>query len=98
MVNVFLYAIHAIFFMYILYTRIKRESLSDGLLNAALMIIFFTVGYAIFDFITKFFMETEGFGKDFTRDTMNLVLLSIVEFFFYRFYFFGESNEDETGK
>ena len=98
MVNVFLYPIHAIFFIYIVYTRIKRESLADGLLNAALMIIFFTVGYAIFDFLTKFFMETEGFGRDFTRDTMNLFLLSIVEFFFYKFYFFGESNEAGTEK
>jgi len=98
MVNVVLYFFHVVFFVYIVYTRFKNESLSEAALNAALIIILFTVGYSIFDFITKFIIIEEGFGRDFTRDTLNLTLLSIAEFFFYKNYYFNKTTSDEKEK
>lgn len=98
MVNVVLYFFHAVFFIYIVYTRFKNETPSDAALNAALIIILFTVGYSIFDFLTKFIIVDEGFGRDFTRDTLNLTLLSIAEFIFYKNYYFNKTTSNEKEK
>ena len=37
--------------------------------------------------VCKLFWEPIGFGKHFDRDTISLTILTIVEFFFFRFYF-----------
>lgn len=98
MVNVILYALHFIFFVYIFVRYVKEESLIEAVLNGTLIIILFTVGYSVFDFITQFFIPAGGLGKDFTRDSINLTLLSIIEFFFYKGYYFGKTTSGETEK
>lgn len=42
-------------------------------------------------------MEPEGLGREFNRDTFSLTLLTIAEFFFYKFYYSEDliSNDKE---
>ncbi len=63
------------------------ESILAGFLNLALIGIFFAVGWTISGMIAKVVMEQEGLGIYFDRDTFSLTLLTIAEYFFYRFYF-----------
>jgi hypothetical protein len=42
--------------------------------------------------IAKVFMEPKGLGLQFDRDTFALTLLTIAEYFFYKFYY----NEKTT--
>jgi hypothetical protein len=52
------------------------------------------VGWSITTAVVKIFIDSKGFGIQFDSDTISLTLLSIVEFFFYRFYY----SEKETPK
>jgi hypothetical protein len=44
--------------------------------------------------IAKILMEQEGLGIHFDRDTFSLTLLTIMEVFFYRFYYKNTVTED----
>lgn len=65
----------------------QEEGLSAGFLNLALIGILFAVGWSISGMIAKLVMEQEGLGIYYDRDTFSLTLLTIAEFFFYRFYY-----------
>lgn len=92
MITALIFAIHLAFITIIFTKKWQSESLSAGLTNAALIIILFSVGWSITGMLAKVIMEKEGFGLYFDRDTFSLALLSIIEYFFYKFYY----NEKET--
>ncbi|KAF0150889.1 MAG: hypothetical protein FD143_2473 [Ignavibacteria bacterium] len=58
-----------------------------SILNLALVIVLFAVGWSIATSVVKLFFEAKGFGIHFDADTISLTLLSIVEYFFYKFYY-----------
>ncbi|MCW8850275.1 MAG: hypothetical protein OQJ81_09895 [Melioribacteraceae bacterium] len=87
MVIAFIFLMHIIFIFYILYKRIKNDSSSSALIDLIFIIIVFSVGWSLSTMFCKLFWEPIGFGKYFDRDTISLTLLTIVEFFFFRFYF-----------
>jgi len=95
MISAFLFFVHLIFLLVIFTKKWQTESVSSGLTNSALIIILFSVGWSVTGMLAKFLMEKEGFGLYFDRDTFSLALLTIAEFFFYRFYF-DESEEKST--
>jgi hypothetical protein len=97
MISAFIFFAHLIFITYIFTKKWQTESISSAFTNAALIIILFTVGWSITVMIGKAIMEKEGLGLYFDRDTFSLVLLSIIEFFFYKVYYGKEiSNQSET--
>lgn len=65
----------------------QEEGLSSGLINLALIGILFTVGWTITGMIAKLVMVQEGLGIYYDRDTFSLTLLTIAEYFFYKFYY-----------
>lgn len=87
MVIAFIFLIHIIFIFYIIYKRIKKDSSSAALIDLIFIIIVFSVGWSLSTMFCKIFWEPIGFGKYFDRDTISLTLLTILEFFFYKFYF-----------
>ena len=87
MVIVLIFLIHIVFTIYIVVKRIKTESKSTALFDVVLIIILFSVGWSLSTMISKVFWDPEGFGKHFDRDTISLTILTIVEFFFYKFYY-----------
>ncbi len=87
MVIVFIFAAHIIFAGYIFYKKLKTESFSSAAINVAFITLIFSVGWPISTLIVKVFLEPEGFGKFVDRDTVSLLLLTLLEYFFYKFYY-----------
>lgn len=82
--------------IYIFTKKWQEESMSSGFLNLALIGILFAVGWTISGLIAKLLMEPKGLGLQFTRDTFSLTLLTIAEYFFYKFYYKEESTSNDT--
>lgn len=97
MIIAFIFFLHIIFAGYIFYKKWQDESISSALIDLILIIIIFSVGWSVSTMITKIFLEPEGFGKFFDRDTIALTLLTIGEFFFYRIYY-KDLNKSKNGK
>jgi hypothetical protein len=87
MLTAFIFAAHLIFALYIFTKKWQDENLKGAFLNVTLIMILFTVGWTIATMIAKIFMEPEGLGIQYDRDTFALTILSITEFFFYRLYY-----------
>ncbi|MBK8945665.1 MAG: hypothetical protein IPM32_10415 [Ignavibacteriae bacterium] len=87
MIIVLIFLLHIIFVGYIFIKKLKKESLSSALINLAFIIIFFSVGWSISGMLVKLVFEPEGFGRFFDRDTITLTLLTIAEYFFFKFYY-----------
>jgi uncharacterized membrane protein YhdT len=67
-------------------------------MNVGLITILFAVGWAITGMIAKILMDQKGFGIYFDRDTFSLSLLTVLEFFFYNFYYKTSATEDDKEK
>ncbi|MBK6915512.1 MAG: hypothetical protein IPH11_18265 [Ignavibacteriales bacterium] len=98
MITAIIFFVHLIFALIIFTKKWQEEKLSSAFTNVALIGILFAVGWTISTMITKLFLEPEGFGIQFDRDTFSLTLLSISEYFFYRFYYADTSTEGDKEK
>lgn len=87
MITAFIFFLHLIFALIVFTKKWQDENISAALLNMGLIGILFAVGWSITGMLAKAIMETEGFGIYFDRDTFSLVLLCIIEYFFYRMYY-----------
>jgi hypothetical protein len=94
----FIFSIHIIFILIIFTKKWQDEGLPTAFLNVGLIIILFSVGWTITGMISKAIMEPEGLGREFNRDTFSLVLLTIAEFFFYKFYYSEDFTSGDKGK
>lgn len=95
MITAFIFFVHLVFITVVFTKKWQDESLSSALSNVALIVILFSVGWAVTGMIARAVMEPKGFGLYFDRDTFSLFLLSIAEYFFYRLYY-GEDKEKEV--
>jgi hypothetical protein len=93
MISALIFAAHLVFMCIIFTKKWQDEKLSSAFTNLALMIILFAVGWSIATSVVKIIIDQKGFGIQFDADTISLTLLSITEFFFYRFYY---KEEPET--
>jgi len=93
MITAFIFFVHLFFALYIFTKKWQNENLKSAFLNLALIGILFSVGWTIPTMIAQLFMEPEGFGIQFNRDTFSLTILSIAEFFFYRVYYRDDVTE-----
>ncbi len=99
MITALIFSGHLIFILVIFTKKWQEESLSTAFVNLALIIVLFTVGWSISSTVVKIFIDSKGFGIQFDADTISLTLLSIVEYFFYRFYYSSEKlTEADTEK
>lgn len=98
MITALIFSGHLYFLLFIFTKKWQEESLQSAFINAALIIILFSVGWSIATMLLKIIIEPEGFGVHFDRDTIGLTLLSIVEYFFYKFYYSEKPTEVDTGK
>ncbi|RPI66026.1 MAG: hypothetical protein EHM47_17630 [Ignavibacteriales bacterium] len=87
MVTAFIFFTHLFFALYIFTKKWQNENLKSAFLNLVLIGILFSVGWTVTTMIAQIFMEPEGFGIQFNRDTFSLTILSIAEYFFYRIYY-----------
>jgi hypothetical protein len=87
MITALIFFIHLLFITVVFTKKWQTESLTSAFMNAALIIVLFSVGWSIATMVTKFIIGPRGFGLLFDRDTFSLTLLSIAEYFFYRMYY-----------
>lgn len=92
MITAFIFFVHLIFALVVFTKKWQDDNLASGFQNIALIGILFAVGWTITGMIAKLVMEPKGLGMQFDRDTFSLALLTIAEYFFYRFYY----NEEPT--
>ncbi len=95
MISALIFAGHLIFTAYIFTKKWQDESLSLAFINLALVVILFTVGWSISTSVVKIFFDQKGFGIQFDADTISLTLLTIVEYFFYKFYYADDKPATE---
>ena len=98
MISALIFSSHLVFILVIFTKKWQDESLSSAFTNLALMIILFAVGWSISTSVVKIFIDSRGFGIQFDSDAISLTLLSIAEFFFYRFYYKEDKPATEAGK
>lgn len=96
MITAIIFAAHLIFMLVIFTKKWQEEDLSAGLLNVALIILLFTVGWAITGIIAKALMEQKGLGIYYDRDAFSLSLLAVIEIFFYRSYYSSFFKKKES--
>lgn len=92
MISALIFAGHLLFMCIIFTKKWQEEKLSSAFINLALMIVLFAVGWSITTSVVKIFFDQKGLGIQFDADTISLTLLSIVEFFFYKFYYREEKE------
>ncbi|MEO8233380.1 MAG: hypothetical protein ABI638_13935 [Ignavibacteriota bacterium] len=92
MITAFIFFVHLIFALVVFTKKWQDDNLASGFQNIALIGILFAVGWTITGMIAKLVMEPKGLGMQFDRDTFSLALLTLAEYFFYKFYY----NEEPT--
>jgi hypothetical protein len=97
MITAFIFFIHLIFGLVIFTKKWQDENLASGFQNIALIGILFAVGWTITGIVAKLVMEPKGLGMQFDRDTFSLTLLTIIEYFFYKFYYNDEPTAADKG-
>ena len=94
MITAFIFFAHLLFVTIVFTKKWQEDSLSSAFINAALIIILFSVGWSITGMIAKVLMDPKGFGLYFDGDTFSLTLLSIAEYFFYKIYYGKEETTE----
>ena len=97
MVSAVIFFAHFLFLLIIFTWKWQSESISAAFINVALILVLFAVGWTITGLIAQLLMEPKGLGLYFDRDTFSLTLLTIIEYFFYRFDY-KESTADGKEK
>ncbi len=95
MITAIIFFAHFIFTLIIFTKKWQEEGISSAWMNVGLIVILFAVGWTVTGMIAKILMEQEGLGIHFDRDTFSLTLLTIMEVFFYRFYYRDTVTEDD---
>jgi hypothetical protein len=98
MITAFIFFIHLIFSLFIFTKKWQDDNLAAAFQNITLIWILFAVGWTITGMIAKVFMEPKGLGMQFDRDTFALTLLTIAEYFFYKFYYDEKPTANDKGK
>lgn len=98
MITAFIFFIHLIFALVVFTKKWQDDNLASGFQNIALVGILFAVGWTITGMIAKLVMEPKGLGMQFDRDTFSLALLTIAEYFFYKFYYNDEPTAADKEK
>ena len=91
MIAVFIFYLHVVFLAYVFTKDYIEEGFTTGLLSAILIVIIFSVGWTLSEFLMGFFIQSEGLGLLFPRAAFSLTLLTIIEAVFYKFYFSKKS-------
>jgi hypothetical protein len=91
MIAVFIFYIHVVFLAYVFTKDYIEDSFLTAFLTAIFVVIIFSVGWTLSEFVMSLFMEPEGLGLLFPRAAFSLVLLTIMEAVFYKFYFSKKS-------
>lgn len=97
MIPVIIFYIHVIFLVYIFVKNFVDESFTKALLSSIFIVILFSVGWTICEFILGWFIEAKGLSLLFPRAAFSLMLLTVTEIIFYKF-FYGKNSSAKVQK
>jgi hypothetical protein len=87
MVALFIFFIHFVGALYAFARSYCDHKLGDAFMAVAFVAIIFSVGWTIAAFVVRFFFPIEGFGPFLDRDTISLVIVTLLEAVLYLTYF-----------
>ncbi len=87
MIEVILFYAHVVFFTYLFAKNFVEEKFTSAFLSLIFVIVIFSVGWTFSAFVIGFFVPDAGFTRILTKAAFSLALLTILESFFYKFYF-----------
>lgn len=83
MITLFIFYLHLIAAVWVFTSRWQRSGIKEAFLATVFITLLFSVGWSISTVIMKLVIEEKGFGFWLDRDTMSLLLLTIIEGVFY---------------
>ena len=87
MVPVVIFYAHVIFLAYVFTKNYIEQNFVSAFLSSIFIVIIFSVGWTLSEFILSLFMESQGLSLLFPRAAFSLLLVSVLEVTFYTFYF-----------
>ena len=83
MITLFIFYLHTVAVVAIYTKRWQESDWKEGLLAVGFFLLIFSVGWSIATVILKPLIGQKGFGVWLDRDTLSLLLLSVLEGVFY---------------
>jgi hypothetical protein len=94
MITIIIFYLHIVFGTAIFTKRLQDAGKGDAFLSLGFMALIFGVGWSVTTVILKIFFEKPGLALWLDRDTMSLLLLTILEAIFYSIYFKREKKKN----
>ncbi|MFN3194996.1 MAG: hypothetical protein ACE364_03500 [Chlorobiota bacterium] len=91
MIEILIFELHLLASIYVFTKGWQGGSIKDGLMAVAILLLFFTIGWAITGTIANLLYPSGWNTIYFTQDTFSLVLLLIPELLFFKFYFLSDN-------
>lgn len=92
MIAVFIFYLHVVFIAFAFTKNYIEDGLTRAILSSIFIIILFSVGWTFSEFVMGYFMESKGLGLMFPRAAFSLMMLTVMEIIFYRFYYTSKSR------
>jgi len=83
MITLFIFYGHVVAAVGVYTQRWQDSGWKEGFLAVCFLLLIFAVGWSISTFILKLFIGEKGFGVWLDRDTLSLLLLTLMEAVFY---------------
>jgi len=83
MITLFIFYIHTIAAVTFFTKRWQEANWKEGLLAVGFLVLVFSVGWTMSTFLVGLMIGEKGFGVWLDRDTLSLVLLTVMETVFY---------------
>lgn len=93
MIEIIIFELHLLGALYAFTKSWQEGGLKDGLMAIAIVLLFFTVGWAITGTVASLIYPDEWNTIYFSQDTLSLIILAIPEIIFFKFYFLSKDNE-----
>ena len=92
MIPVIVFYAHVVFLVYMFTKNLIEEGGLSAFLSILFIIIIFSVGWTLAEFLLGFFIKPEGLSLMFPRAAFSLLLLTVIETIFYKFYYSGKAR------
>lgn len=94
MIEIFIFHLHIIGVLYAFTKNWQRRSLKDGFLSVAVLLLVFSIGWALTGSVAYAIYPKSWNSPYFSHDTLSLVMLTIPEIIFFYFYFVKDKVQD----
>ncbi|OLD74755.1 MAG: hypothetical protein AUI33_05995 [Ignavibacteria bacterium 13_1_40CM_2_61_4] len=96
MITLFIFYLHTMAAVALYTKRWQGSNWKEGLLAVGFLLLIFSVGWTMSTFLVSLFVSERGFGIWLDRDTLALVVLTMLEAVFYYAQFGRKKRLRET--